>query len=57
MLFLKKLWQSILHFFFRNEENNERSPYVNEGLSHIPKSEMGERIADILKKGGGGDDG
>lgn len=43
------VWQSIMNFFIKNGKN-ERSPYVDEQVIHVPKEEMIKRIAEIVKK-------
>ena len=47
--FLKKVFHSIFHFFTREKE---RPPYANKEMeiNKMSKTEMAERIADIIKK-------
>ena len=47
--FFLNLWQSIFHFFIKNEKS-EKSPHVDEHVINVPKSEMIKRISDIVKK-------
>jgi hypothetical protein len=51
-----ELWKRILNVIFRRKES-ARSPYVNEQVVNVPKDEMAIRIAEVLKKGSGSDDG
>ena len=47
--FFLNVWQSIMNFFIKNGKN-ERSPYVEEQVIHVPKEEMMKRIAEVVKK-------